>query len=619
MPSNLDQTGASIKESDYQESMYRDVYCDLTGSNFEDFNDDITEVVADQFDMDKDLVELILLYDLSETKIGEYLKTSGKEQDSLPKEVRDFIFNSGDAGQKIKAWADYKNNMQIAYDKEVMSYRLKKNMKYKLKASERFYNGSLGDTPFDIIVDLNLIEIILFGDMAEWESDVYKFPSDEDDKDNDDVKTHDTSQNDDGDNDDVETQDPASPKQNKNDKNTTDQECIPDDEDGNIGGNPPKDCGNGVYEPLFNEECDDGNNISGDGCSQYCKNEDGIGTESSSDDLICIDPEAVTFKSFNSKDTSGSTDSDDTDDSSDTDEDCPPGTHSKNKYLAETEGADGPERIEQHPKYPGENKGGVLKNFPESNKPACPEGYSEIKPEIVGKTPEEPVCIQTELCASFEDVRKKLYGDDYKEDEIKDKMASSIEAFFCVELEFENRPLSPYSINDGCIDCHIAAMADSLEKLLSKSISPKENTQGSFALSSHWGPTFSFDLTTYVKSKISKVSPEKDSGEEMNKKTKQEEEKQKIEEERKKNTTSEDKTAQEILEDAIKSRDEIKAKFESGLENYKVASDASGDLTMRSKVTPLIIQMQGSFKNLNVKYNNLATTLKFLEKEECQF
>ena len=597
--------------------MYREVYCDLAGSNFEDFDDDTTKVVADQFDMDKDLVESILLHDLSKKKVEEYLKANDKQKDSLPKEVRDFVYSSDDVGVNIKIWADYKNNMQIAYDKEIAASRLKKNMKYKLKASERFYNGSLSDTPFDIIVDLNLIEIILFGQIAEWTDDVYKFPSD-DDKDEDDPEGTV----------DVESleEDDAVPRSGDDGGMDTgkeieegDQECIPDDEGGNIGGNPPESCGNGTYEQLLGEECDDKNNISGDGCSQYCKNEDGIGKESSDGDaLICRDPEAITFKIFDSKASSGDPD-DSSDDDSVSDEDCPPGTHPKEKYLAETEGADGPIGIEQSPKYPGENKGGVLKNFPESNKPACPDGYSEIKPAVVGKNPEEPVCIRTELCSNFEAVREALYGEDYKEDEVKLKKANSIEAFFCVELKFENRPLSPYSKNDGCIDCHIAAMSDSLEKLLSKSISPKENTQGSFALSSHWGPTFSFDLTTLVKSKLAKPRPEKEVGKEIDDNVSNGKAKTETEEARKLNTTKDEQTAQQESEAIIKSRDEIKARFVSGLENYKVASDASGDQIMRNKVLPLISQMKTSFNNLNVKYNNLTTTLKFLDKKECQF
>jgi cysteine-rich repeat protein len=32
-------------------------------------------------------------------------------------------------------------------------------------------------------------------------------------------------------------------------------------------------CGDGVFQPFFGEECDDGNNISGDGCSATCQNE----------------------------------------------------------------------------------------------------------------------------------------------------------------------------------------------------------------------------------------------------------------------------------------------------------------------------------------------------------
>ena len=34
-------------------------------------------------------------------------------------------------------------------------------------------------------------------------------------------------------------------------------------------------CGNGVFEPLQNEVCDDGNTVNGDGCNYFCQIEFG--------------------------------------------------------------------------------------------------------------------------------------------------------------------------------------------------------------------------------------------------------------------------------------------------------------------------------------------------------
>jgi cysteine-rich repeat protein len=52
--------------------------------------------------------------------------------------------------------------------------------------------------------------------------------------------------------------------------------------DGTVGlpyiisrGATPAACGNGIFEPQFGEECDDGNTVDGDGCSSSCKCESG--------------------------------------------------------------------------------------------------------------------------------------------------------------------------------------------------------------------------------------------------------------------------------------------------------------------------------------------------------
>jgi len=628
----------TVNKEEYEHSIYREVYCDLSGSMFSDFTEDVTGVVADQFDVDEDLVELILVNNLDEG-VEKYLKDNNKKADDLPKEMKEFLYGSKNSSPaRVSAWSNYRDKMQVAYEKEAIMMRTKNNMEFQLKASEKYYNGSLIDSPFDLIVDLNLIEIILFGDLAEWTDDVYKISSN---KDKDPVDPSSTTDEEDNNEKPGDSTEPEKDKEKKDgegkDIDEEGVECVPNEEgedNSDIGGNPSKNCGNGVYEPLFAEGCDDGNNISGDGCSQYCKKETGIGhSGGGSDDLICRDPEAVTFKVFKKSDSNGSISDGDTSSNSsggttDTNKGCPPGTHPKNNALGGFSGADGPRGIEQSIKYSGPNIGGVLKAFPEGLEPECPMGYSKLgggSTELIGvdylkkedgtgkKDLEIPTCIPTELCTSLDAITEFLVPG-YKDDEDKKKIAQTIESVFCVNIKFENRPLSPYSQNEGCIDCHVAAMADSLEKLLEKNIAPMENTQGSFAISNHWGPTYSFDLVTFIKTKVRRAAPEKKPVEDFKKEI--EKVKNNAEKEVGKEITPNDK---DELISSYNRVDTVKSEVAEGLKNYVIASKTAEDMTMISQVAPMIIDMQQSFNRLNVQYNGLAEVLNFSNKNACKF
>ena len=54
-------------------------------------------------------------------------------------------------------------------------------------------------------------------------------------------------------------------------------------------------CGNGAFEPLKGEACDDGNKVSGDGCSSMCQSESGwICVEG----VVCVTLDDPRIKAF---------------------------------------------------------------------------------------------------------------------------------------------------------------------------------------------------------------------------------------------------------------------------------------------------------------------------------
>ena len=241
-------------------NLYEGAYCNQLADN----DDDIYKTVAEQFKiedpkMDKDKIKKILT-------------------------------------DKIDPAYD---RVKTAYGREKIMAQTKQSLKQQFSGSEIWYNGKLSDSPFDLVVDLNLIEIVLFGSKAQWQDDVWKFPKDR--------NTDNTSDN--GITPGQTITGPETPPAGEGTPETPtptaqtppDQyECVPNDTLGgilggaqnpNTGATPPEQipvlCGNGKIDS--GETCDDGNNIAGDGCSENCQKEDGA-------DLSCKDNEAVTFK-----------------------------------------------------------------------------------------------------------------------------------------------------------------------------------------------------------------------------------------------------------------------------------------------------------------------------------
>ena len=603
---------------DRTESIYEDIYCDVAMGGNEKMDDEMFEAIAEQLGYDITVTDsgrlAKFLYDtgkdISDRMINQFMTDEGVELDELPLDIQKIYRESGD-------WSQILSKVQSAYNKEKVLYHTKKTLEYEFKAAENFYDGELrdfGDAPFDLMVDLNLIETVLFGSQAKWDTnaDIWQWPTDEEDGDEseaDDVGTQDLASTEEGEEPEPETApEPEGITVEVTEEEGVIPECVPEDSpDADHGDHPGgsdytnPDCGNSIVNVFAGEECDDSNIISGDGCNQYCM------LEESGADLICQDPAAVTF---NTPDLASQNKTDKTE-TEDSGLNCPPGTL-PNKNVTIT----GPPPIEpeypeadQSANYPGPSVGGTFKEFPESTAPPCPPGYSELKFEYLGE--EESTCIATELCADPNKVRDFLADSFFAlptnwmllpaSDPMRQAL-EAIEVVVCIDIKKHNRPESPYQVIEGCIDCHISAMVDSLDKALESNVTPMCNTTSSFAISSKWGPTFSFSLTMAVKAKVKTWLSK--TAEETIKKTDEE-----IENIEKKNKPKE---AEQQDASTKATLNELKSYREVG----KLASESE----FYQRISTLLEQMAESFKIIQGQYNAMSTasTKTLANTKVCQ-
>jgi cysteine-rich repeat protein len=593
-----------------QFNIYENAYCDLT----RDTDDDIYAIVADEF----------------------------KQQDpKMDKDkIKDILTN-----QLIPYYVPVKT----AYDREKIMYQAQESLKSQFKKSEIWANGSLSDSPFDLIVDLNLIDISLFGSKAVWNDDVWKWPKDKDTSTGDNNtgsgngQTSGSGGTGTGAAGTGTTGSGTGQNPSPGSGGTDQYECVPNDNPISIltGGsgtsgssNPttvtaptgtiPPSCGNGKKDA--GEECDDGNNKSGDGCSYNCTLE--IPT-----DLSCQDTEAVTFKPFVPKSATGSPAGPTIPTVPTTPTvppsvpeipiDCPPGS-TPTKVTPQSP-ASGQSTVKQSANYPGPFVGGVLKQFPPVDKTQCAPGSTYVEINVAGKT--EGTCIQTKLCADFEVVRKKFFGDDYRNDPSKVKEAEAIEATVCVDVKKVNRPQSPYNVNDGCIDCHILAMDDIMNKMLQQNVAPLENNMQSWGTSNRWGPTVSFNINVLMKRGLVKpiVSPQytnmsvKDKFDLAQNKALQDSvngidannppENPTV-------VTNQDASVQMANDQFLK--DQATIGQNQFLKNYRMAEDASANQTANNIIGKLQ-ELDASFAEIQKKYQSLSLGTKFQEKNQCTF
>ncbi|MCK5608658.1 hypothetical protein KAR91_42670, partial [Candidatus Pacearchaeota archaeon] len=347
-----------------------------------------------------------------------------------------------------------------------------------------------------------------------------------------------------------------------------DYECMPNDEYEDLFGEVPDDS-EGIPENCNNrridegEQCDDGNNEAGDGCSEACQLEE-------SGSLMCIDIEAVTFKKHKNKEGgsgsgAGSGLGSDNDSQSNGEGEiplnCPEGSTAANSSdVAEERAQNPPQYVNYNPNVPG-----APKVFPAVDKSECPAGLTwtevQLGPKVVGR------CLDSDwLCANFEEARKTLFGEDYEvpsldaleeakkileennipagateeairqiiegeseeelsqevveaivqytKEEINERIvtiaiAKALEVSVCVDVKKINRPESPYPVTEGCIYCHILGMNDVMTKMLEKPVFPMENNMQAWGMSNRWGPTFSFNINTVVQSGLNTLSKPK--------------------------------------------------------------------------------------------------------------
>ena len=615
------------------DSIYGGIYCGLKMYGNEESDKEIFKTIAKQLQYDAgglgaDLIKLIIDNgsNISCAQIFQFMKENSLKDKDMPADIKGACMTSENGAESVQPWSNAINSIHTAYEKEKVLYYTKKNLDYEFKTSEKYWDGELrdiGDAPFDLVVDLNLIEIVLFGSKATWTSDVWKYP----------VKEGGEGEGEGGPPSGQPSGQPSGPQtglqpeQPSNQSVTTEEtvtpgtesNCVPaDNPDADTGDNPESDysnpaCGNGTVEVLLGEQCDDGNTNSGDGCNQYCMTEQTGATQ------MCQDAEAVTFSKPKSQSgqSSSSQSSSQSEPQQEPQSECPPGTFPKKETTIKGPPPETPKYPEapQSDSYPGPDVGGTMKEFPESKKPPCETGYSEVKISAAGKT--ASYCMPDSFaCANPNDVRDALFPG-WENDEELAKTAETIEATFCVKLVKANRPESPYNMNDGCIDCHITAMTDALTKALETNVSPLENTTGGFAISSRWGPKFSLNLITGIKATFKAAfTPDKTS------------EISKIQSAINK-TTADNKpptpavAVDESAEDAARRKQaEQEAQATAAIDtikNYQNSSQAISDQEFYSRVSPLLDQMLNIFTTIQGQYAGIADTSQLDKKDTCKF
>ncbi len=598
------------------ETAYKQTYCELHTDNNKKADKKVIQIVADQFDLKPDLVEAIL-DDTACVTVGE-VKTDEAQETGERKviEACQGKDNSNNINEVLFI-ENYLSEVKNTYEKEKAMYLKSKAIEMKFKASEDYWDGKLvgeNNIPFDLSVDLNLIDIVLFGSKATWKNDVFQFPNKEEEGDENDIE-------DDLPSTELEEGTPIDDELETGGAELTGDGsglpagCVPlDDPDADPGAQADLFCGNNVIDVLMGEQCDDGNKENGDGCNDSCQ-EEALGSTD-----ICKDPEAITFKDPVKPGEVSETPL------------CPEGSTVSKFPEINGLGAEGPNEVVQSNQYPGPSLGGTLKQFPESQRPACPDGYSEYKVNgenggvsaegnetiginIAGTQFDAPKCIPNQFCADLDaegenplnKARDFLFGEGWIDDENRADLALSVTALFCVDVIKNNRPLSPYNINEGCIDCHVRAINDSLAKTLEGSPTPKENTMSAFAISSRFGPNMSFNLNTGTK--IVAQKNRKNSTQESEKK---DQEKTNLES---KVETPEEPTFNETLDTQSRIIAE-KNEHNKKLALQISANGARNDLEFNARVAPLLRQMERIFTNIQGKYNGM-NEIKFNELNAC--
>ncbi len=563
---------ADYCEEKPESSLYKSFYCDLRMNGNREAETQVTGVVAHQLGYDSAMLEWMVAQGdkLSCPGILAYAADSGLPAQKLPEDVQ----KACGASNALVGLDALRTRLQNAYRKERTIHLNRTRLELSFKASEHYWDGKLdplSQAPFDLMVDLNLIDRVLFGSRATWINDVFAFP--EKSKDSQEGSGQSGSA------------DPASDAPSGADEESSSDASSDSGDPGlALGGvhpdcitAPPQSpalCGNGILDVLAGEACDDGNRAAGDGCSDFCLAEPAGGNAQ------CRDPEAVTLRPFAQLPSGpGSNPL------------CPPGSVLPAPQLPLSDESAEPLAEDE---LPDPFVGGRLKPLPLGVRPACPAGQSEVAVSLAGKQ-KRSACIPTEFCGNFNEIRELLFGKEWENGE-QSSVAESIESAACVEFIQENRPATPYQPNDFCIDCHFRGMADSLEKALASNVSPLQNTTSAFGISNRWGPSFSFDLNVAVRN-VPRLKA--DSKSRRPQSTVQEQ----IDQSDRK--AKQGDSALETTESAPQrlSRDlgNVEKRLESvaqGIASYQEASSSAVDIAFAERVIPLVEDLQQQFSSI---------------------
>lgn len=592
----LDQKVQSfcLLQPDHSFNLYRQTYCQVSQNS----NEAIFKVVADQLGMenskynDPKLLQF-LLFEIQKSSLEDYLQDrygNRGAKDQLPSDVQEAFFGSNASKSKQDL---IRQRIQVAFNNQKVIHQTKETLKQQFEAREQWANGSLADSPFDLVVTLNQIEKVLFGSQANLKlpQNVWKWPKD--DPNNPPLATK-----------------PRIPSSSKNNSPTkpaipNQYECVPKN---NSVPNAPN-CGNGTKDP--GEECDDNNQNSGDGCSSACQIEQGA-------HLICRDIDAVNFKTFTPSKNSGI--------NSAPAISCPAGTEPRQKPATQ---------IPQDANY-SPSLGGILKNLPPSTRPQCPAGSTYAEVQILGIS--EGRCFRTEFCADFDAARTFLYDTfknqlptqnneplpnrfiDLPKDHPANAVLGSIEANVCVEIQKVTRPPNPYRSTEGCVDCHMAAMNESMEFLLSKRVAPQKNTMQAFAIRDPLGPSLSFSLNVAPGALKNLVFDPKLTGIEAGKIADQHLLSSSGDlDDSNRTTSSVTLPVTQIITRNASQIDQKNQKLAENLKNYKAATNATAAQNVHTPLIGLFTEFKDSFGRIQQQYTQVITGVQLAEKRQCTF